>query len=343
MNIIIAKVEIVQLRRQINEERLARHKAEQKVVELTLDNKKLREENSRLKRTKGSLLDDDSVLESIEASFKQFHEFMDLLRDAGLGKLITMAGLDGEGSPFNSNARDHIQSFQKSFGKSNTYSGDIDGKLNGNIRPKPYLSNSHLRDPVMNDSQDSQNQSGFNDTHDEAQKRRDELYEKILRDTSTAFNRIGEQNVTLNISADTSGEVQLENIHNDSDYKHEKMSRSKIPKSSGAKRGTDSDTEYDRSMASEKIDNLKGPGGEIIMSLSPFDDDGNKENDDDMHEGGGVGQTSRVSDFSYGMDSFEQSYVSERGEVVHLGEEMDYPESPSPIRNDNDDDDDDDF
>ena len=46
-------------------------------------------ENSRLKqclddyRARGSLLDDDSVLESIETSFQQFHAFLDMLRDAG--------------------------------------------------------------------------------------------------------------------------------------------------------------------------------------------------------------------------------------------------------------------
>ena len=53
------------------------------IYQLTMDNKKIREENSRLRRSKGSVLDDDSVLDSIEASFKQFHEFLDLLRDAG--------------------------------------------------------------------------------------------------------------------------------------------------------------------------------------------------------------------------------------------------------------------
>lgn len=355
------KVEIVQLRRQINEERLARHKAEQKVVELTLDNKKLREENSRLKRSRGSILDDDSVLDSIEASFKQFHEFLDLLRDAGLGKLITMAGLDSEGSPFNGNARDHIQSFQKSFTKSNGFSGDISSNghvngsfgvsekpVNGNLRPKPYLSNSYHQDPVMNDSQD---QSGYiNDSHDEAQKRRDELYERILRDTSNAFNRINESNVTLNISADTTG-TQLGDKYADDSHEDdmkstqkspEKAPRSRIPRLGAKKKGTDSDTDQDRSLVSDKLDNLKGPSGEIIMSLSPFDDEemgrhSPKQEEDVSPERGG--QTSRVSDFSYGMDSFEQSYVSERGEVVHLGDEMDYPESPSPIRQDSDNDD----
>lgn len=351
------KVEIIQLRRQINEERLARHKAEQKVVELTLDNKKLREENSRLKRSKGSILDDDSVLDSIEASFKQFHEFLDLLRDAGLGKLITMAGLDSEGSPFNGNARDHIQSFQKSFNKSNGFSGDISSNghinnsfgisekpVNGNVRPKPYLSNSYLRDPVMNDSQD---QSGYiNESHDEAQKRRDELYEKILRDTSSAFNRINEQNITLDVSANTTGTLREDKIDDESKYDDdddlkpaprspEKMPRSKIPRPGVRRRGTDSDTDQDQSHLSDKKEIFK-TDGEIIMS---FDADGLTPRDDEAASPERGGQTSRVSDFSYGMDSFEQSYVSERGEVVHLGDDMDFPESPSPVHQDSDNDD----
>ena len=265
-----------------------------------------------------------------------------------------MAGLDSEGSPFNSNAREHIQSFHKSFSKSNGFSGDISSNghvnsslgvsekpINGNIRPKPYLSTSYSQDPTMNESQD---QSGYiNDSHDEAQKRRDELYERILRDTSNAFNRIGEQNITLNVSADTTG-TPVDDSRDDSDLKPgvmspEKGQRSRIPRPGGKKRGQDSDTENDRSLVSDKLDNLKGPGGEIIMSLSPFDDDDagkqspNRGEDASPDRGG---QTSRVSDFSYGMDSFEQSYVSERGEVVHLGDEMDYPESPSPIRQDSD-------
>ena len=34
-------------------------------------------------KTRRSILDDDRVLESIEASFKQFHAFLDLVRNAG--------------------------------------------------------------------------------------------------------------------------------------------------------------------------------------------------------------------------------------------------------------------
>uniref|UniRef100_A0A3Q3WI24 Uncharacterized protein n=1 Tax=Mola mola TaxID=94237 RepID=A0A3Q3WI24_MOLML len=39
-------------------------------------------------------LEDEAVLESIESSFTKFHAFLDLLRDAGLGQLASMAGID---------------------------------------------------------------------------------------------------------------------------------------------------------------------------------------------------------------------------------------------------------
>lgn len=40
------------------------------------------------------ILDDEGVLGSIENSFRKFHAFLDLLKDAGLGQLATMAGID---------------------------------------------------------------------------------------------------------------------------------------------------------------------------------------------------------------------------------------------------------
>lgn len=40
------------------------------------------------------ILDDEGVLGSIENSFQKFHAFLDLLKDAGLGQLATMAGID---------------------------------------------------------------------------------------------------------------------------------------------------------------------------------------------------------------------------------------------------------
>jgi hypothetical protein len=42
----------------------------------------------------GRLADDEQVLGTIEASFKQFHTFLDLLRDNDLGHLCTLVGQD---------------------------------------------------------------------------------------------------------------------------------------------------------------------------------------------------------------------------------------------------------
>uniref|UniRef100_A0A8C4WA72 Centrosomal protein of 78 kDa n=1 Tax=Gopherus evgoodei TaxID=1825980 RepID=A0A8C4WA72_9SAUR len=40
------------------------------------------------------ILEDEGVLGSIETSFQKFHAFLDLLKDAGLGQLATIAGID---------------------------------------------------------------------------------------------------------------------------------------------------------------------------------------------------------------------------------------------------------
>uniref|UniRef100_A0A8C0CGU6 Centrosomal protein of 78 kDa n=1 Tax=Balaenoptera musculus TaxID=9771 RepID=A0A8C0CGU6_BALMU len=67
----------------------------------------LEHENAQLRNIKFSLsealhahsltsmiLDDEGVLGSTENSFQKFHAFLDLLKDAGLGQLATMAGID---------------------------------------------------------------------------------------------------------------------------------------------------------------------------------------------------------------------------------------------------------
>lgn len=275
-----------------------------------------------------------------------------------------MAGLDASDSPFNNTSRDHMPRFNKSSSKSNGYSGDIssDGRINGsfgipskqmngNVRPKPYLT-SNVSDPTM--------KSGYLDeSHDEAQRRRDELYERILQETSNAFRNIGEQDLTINITGDTT-RTQDESVGQGfgDDTKDRSIDlkpvspekspqKSRIPRFGSKKKGTDSDTEAEKSVRSEHLESIKGPGGEIIMSLSPFDDDGLPEGDsqldspdrrgnaDDNFDDSRVASPNkggRASDFSYGMESFEQSYLSERGEVVHLGDEDFFPDSPSPIR-----------
>ena len=52
------------------------------VFQLTVELNRLRQEVAE-HRGRHGVLNDDRVLESIEASFKQFHNFLDLLRDAG--------------------------------------------------------------------------------------------------------------------------------------------------------------------------------------------------------------------------------------------------------------------
>ncbi|XP_060787333.1 centrosomal protein of 78 kDa [Neoarius graeffei] len=78
------------------EERNARLKVTSRVVELELENSRLRSVNESLSEAhiSHSVLEDEQVLDSIEASFRKFHAFLDLLSDAGLGQLASMAGIE---------------------------------------------------------------------------------------------------------------------------------------------------------------------------------------------------------------------------------------------------------
>lgn len=88
------QIDLEQAKRTLAEERNARRKADERVLELVMENQRLRYDNEDLRNRTSALLDDDSVLESIETTFKQFHAFLDLLRDAGLGQLVHLAGFD---------------------------------------------------------------------------------------------------------------------------------------------------------------------------------------------------------------------------------------------------------
>ncbi|XP_010339638.1 centrosomal protein of 78 kDa isoform X6 [Saimiri boliviensis] len=86
--------------KQLKEERVIRLKADKRVSELEHENAQLRNINFSLSEAlhaqslTNMILDDESVLGSIENSFQKFHAFLDLLKDAGLGQLATMAGID---------------------------------------------------------------------------------------------------------------------------------------------------------------------------------------------------------------------------------------------------------
>nr|XP_044623536.1 centrosomal protein of 78 kDa isoform X5 [Equus asinus] len=86
--------------KQLKEERVIRLKADRRVSELERENAQLRNINFSLSEAlhaqslTSMILDDEGVLGSIENSFQKFHAFLDLLKDAGLGQLATMAGID---------------------------------------------------------------------------------------------------------------------------------------------------------------------------------------------------------------------------------------------------------
>ncbi|KAM6472883.1 centrosomal protein of 78 kDa isoform 1-T4 [Liasis olivaceus] len=84
----------------LKEERKARIAAEERIMELELENTQLRNLNCSLSEVvhaqsvASTILEDEGVLGSIENSFQKFHAFLDLLKDAGLGQLAAMAGID---------------------------------------------------------------------------------------------------------------------------------------------------------------------------------------------------------------------------------------------------------
>ncbi|KAM6931366.1 centrosomal protein of 78 kDa [Xenentodon cancila] len=99
------QMELKECRLRLAEERRARLTAESRLMEYELENVRLRDANQSLSEALAaagsaaagpafSPLEDEEVLESIESSFTKFHAFLDLLKDAGLGQLASMAGID---------------------------------------------------------------------------------------------------------------------------------------------------------------------------------------------------------------------------------------------------------
>ncbi|KAM4578779.1 centrosomal protein of 78 kDa [Fundulus diaphanus] len=99
------QMELKECRLRLAEERRARLKAESRLMEYELENARLRDANSSLSEALAatgsrsalrnfSALEDEAVLESIENSFNKFHAFLDLLKDAGLGQLASVAGIN---------------------------------------------------------------------------------------------------------------------------------------------------------------------------------------------------------------------------------------------------------
>ncbi|NXK10119.1 CEP78 protein, partial [Herpetotheres cachinnans] len=94
------QLELEECMEKLKEEQRARVKAEERVMELEIENARLRNLNTSLSEVlhaqsiTNMILEDEGVLGSIENSFQKFHAFLDLLKDAGLGQLAVLAGID---------------------------------------------------------------------------------------------------------------------------------------------------------------------------------------------------------------------------------------------------------
>ncbi|KAM7077383.1 centrosomal protein of 78 kDa isoform 1-T2 [Ciconia maguari] len=94
------QLELEECMEKLKEEQRARVKAEERVMELEIENARLRNLNISLSEVlhaqsvTNMILEDEGVLGSIENSFQKFHAFLDLLKDAGLGQLAVLAGID---------------------------------------------------------------------------------------------------------------------------------------------------------------------------------------------------------------------------------------------------------
>ncbi|NWX44337.1 CEP78 protein, partial [Steatornis caripensis] len=94
------QLELEEWTEKLKEEQRARVKAEERVMQLEIENARLRNLNIslsevlRAQSVTNMILEDEGVLGSIENSFQKFHAFLDLLKDAGLGQLAVLAGID---------------------------------------------------------------------------------------------------------------------------------------------------------------------------------------------------------------------------------------------------------
>ncbi|CAN8220184.1 unnamed protein product [Coccothraustes coccothraustes] len=94
------QLELEECMEKLKEEQNARVKAEERLLELEIENARLRSLNISLSEVlhaqsvTSMILEDEGVLGSIENSFQKFHAFLDLLKDAGLGQLAVLAGID---------------------------------------------------------------------------------------------------------------------------------------------------------------------------------------------------------------------------------------------------------
>lgn len=242
------KVELEMLRRSADEGLSARINLEKKLQLLTSENEHLRRELKELQE-KRSVLDDDKVLDSIEQSFRQFHSFLDLLRDIGLSQLISMAGLDQTNMPIQHDLGVPLESDRSRNDKTNQMKSfleqsrldrsDLSLLSDGYTaaqesiyhRPSIFRNKPDRSFGVVSDSKNLHGSTELHDLPSVSEKSKkttskfDELYQKALKNTESILQRkefrnsesIGREaskfNVeTKNVSEETSAaELQKEN------------------------------------------------------------------------------------------------------------------------------------
>ncbi|XP_064595823.1 centrosomal protein of 78 kDa-like [Liolophura sinensis] len=379
------RVELEQLRRLLKEETDARKEAERKNVELSLENKRLKDELVDLRVNRGSILEEDLVLESIEASFRQFHSFLDLLRDAGLGQLITMAGLDQGSMPFGQGSTSFGQRPEGKFNSKSSLHGNkamnkpilnpsashpvktkAQNLFAGDINSAPQVStsygsyeegqaitfgphgNSGLGNRVnvassMEDFPDPA-MSGVEESYGRnlREMKVDDLYEKLVQDTREVLNTDWESKMA---EAQSGGktkpskaggplkEVSEKSVKSDDGAKTTPVLREpELPL--GSVRGEDihdvADLESMDGGRGTKGDNSAGSNNPGVRREAGQEIEAKDRNVDTPDPKSGH------SEANYSMDGFEESYLSERGEVI---QDIDLLGSPSPPLQNSDDDD----
>ena len=282
-----------------------------------------------------------------------------------------MAGLDKTDTPFgrhmSSTALNGTANFKSSFVASsppkvapkplkptsrlNAYYGDISSNNRVNEgqsrafessldKPDKFTAKliESFRDPAM--------QSHYGDESFERSplKKTDDLYERILRETSGAFTNVKYDDVKSKgdnpeVKAPSKSmhssdrEIEKENIMLDiSDLSPSKpLSRSQhseeefsFQDSYSKDMSEDSKpTPQPRPRKTSESDERKG--GAKVGKVEPFITSKKDTSEKEIPR-------SRMSDYNYSMDSFEQSYISERGERVVLDGDLDlgFGNSPSP-------------
>ncbi|CAL1538686.1 unnamed protein product [Lymnaea stagnalis] len=183
-------IELEQMRRRLREERLSRAKADQQIVQLMLENHRLEGMLEKLEKGRSPsrrILEDEKFLESIETSFKQFHAFIDMLKEAGLGQLVSMAGLDQSQMPFgnSSSVKNHYENLPEP-GMVHISRLTYDGKAQTNGQ----------RTGIVTSVPTHQGSNVYSDEGELARQEADELYTKLVRETQSAIKDTAPRDTT---------------------------------------------------------------------------------------------------------------------------------------------------